>query len=295
MLLIFLRLCVLVSLCQELGIKPHHKVKEFKNELDEKLFVIDSNLKRRHLNSFLRIKLALKSKSIKEEIATKNSQSNLSQNYSSSTPNVRNLTVGRSNSATCTASVNGRVDDQIGEMAGVSRDTVRKVEKILQHIPEEDEVMQKLRTGKTSINQVYKSIYKHEYIKKQRQKQQCTPSSVISNNIIANTTTSTTTPTSKSTSHLLEIKGCDRPNRSVEESGEGEDLKQNHEMKQEIQQEEEWSGTKIIEILGRAVPIKVTVNNAKREIVYMEIDVDYIKRRKGENRETQRQKQQKEI
>ena len=58
------------------------------------------------------------------------------------------------------------------------------------------------------------------------------------------------------------------------------------------QQEEEWSDTKIIDIKDQSVPIKVTVNNAKREIVFMEIDIDYIKRKKKENREMQLQKQQ---
>ena len=131
------------KVCQELGIEPHRKVKEFNSELDGKIFVIDSNLKRRQLNNFLRIKLALKSKSIKEEIAIKNSQSNLRQNFSSSSPSVRNLTVDRNNSAsTSTTSSNGRVDEQVGAMAGVSRDTIRKVEKILQYISEEGEVMQ---------------------------------------------------------------------------------------------------------------------------------------------------------
>jgi hypothetical protein len=67
------------KVCQELGIKPHYNVKEFKDEFYEKLFVIDCNIKRRQLNNFHRIKLALKSKSIKE-IARKNRQSNLRQN-----------------------------------------------------------------------------------------------------------------------------------------------------------------------------------------------------------------------
>ena len=39
--------------CQELGIKCIFVVKNFGNEL-HKFFVIDSNLKRRHLNSFQR-------------------------------------------------------------------------------------------------------------------------------------------------------------------------------------------------------------------------------------------------
>ena len=40
------------KVCQELGIKPHYIVKEFKGEFYEKLFVIDCNIKRRQLNNF---------------------------------------------------------------------------------------------------------------------------------------------------------------------------------------------------------------------------------------------------
>ena len=162
-----------------------------------------------------------------------------------------------------------------------------------------------------SINQAYKSIYK-ESIKKQLQAHHLS-NSVISNNITANTAaTSTTSPTANLTSHVLEIKEGDRLIRSTEKSSEGDDIiKQNCELKQEIQnlreqiksleqmnrqqyqqQEEEWSDTKIIDIFDRSVPIKVTVNNSKREIVFMEIDIDYIKRKKKENREMQLQKQQ---
>ena len=45
------------KVCQELGIKCIFVVKDFENELQEKLFVIDSNLKRRHLNSFQKTEL----------------------------------------------------------------------------------------------------------------------------------------------------------------------------------------------------------------------------------------------
>lgn len=55
--------------CQELAIEPRFRVLKFENKLQEKLFVINSNLRRRHLNSFQRIELALRSKSILQEIA----------------------------------------------------------------------------------------------------------------------------------------------------------------------------------------------------------------------------------
>jgi ParB-like chromosome segregation protein Spo0J len=58
--------------CQELGIEPKIIVKEFNNELDEQLFVIECNLVRRQLNSFQRTELALKSKPILEAIVKRN-------------------------------------------------------------------------------------------------------------------------------------------------------------------------------------------------------------------------------
>ena len=124
--------------CQELGIEPETVVKEFNNELDEQLFVVDCNLVRRQLNSFQRIELALKSKPILEAIAKRNE--------SIGGKGGRNLTPL------------GRVDEKIGERAGVSRDTVRKVEKILENKRISDEVKEDLRLGKVSINEAYKMV-----------------------------------------------------------------------------------------------------------------------------------------
>jgi ParB-like chromosome segregation protein Spo0J len=41
-----------LKICQELGIEPQFEVKEFYDQSQEKEFVIEINLKRRHLNSF---------------------------------------------------------------------------------------------------------------------------------------------------------------------------------------------------------------------------------------------------
>jgi len=49
------------------------------------------------------------------------------------------------------------VDEKIGERAGVSRDTVRKVGKILENKRISDEVKD-LRLGKVSINEAYKMV-----------------------------------------------------------------------------------------------------------------------------------------
>jgi len=55
--------------CNELGIKPKFEVKEFPNALLEKKFVIESNLRRRHLNKFQRAKLVLPLLEIEKELA----------------------------------------------------------------------------------------------------------------------------------------------------------------------------------------------------------------------------------
>jgi hypothetical protein len=126
--------------CLELGITASHMVKEFQDELDEKLFVIDCNLTRRQLNNFQRTELALKSKPILEAIAKRNE--------SLGGKGVRFLTPL------------GRVDSTIGERSGVSRDTVRKVEKIIEFFSEshDKEVLDKLRSGKISVNEPYQQI-----------------------------------------------------------------------------------------------------------------------------------------
>jgi ParB-like chromosome segregation protein Spo0J len=122
--------------CQELGIEPNTIAKEFSDKLEEQDFVIDCNLNRRHLNDFQKAELALKSKPMLEAIAKRNE--------SLGGKGDRNLTPL------------GRVNDRIGKRAGVSRDTVIKVEKILKNKRVSDEIKEDLRSGKLSINKVYK-------------------------------------------------------------------------------------------------------------------------------------------
>ena len=55
--------------CYELGIKPSVLVRQFENRLQEKKFIVESNLNRRHLNEFQRIELEIKLESIESELA----------------------------------------------------------------------------------------------------------------------------------------------------------------------------------------------------------------------------------
>jgi ParB-like chromosome segregation protein Spo0J len=126
--------------CQELGIELRTTIAKFENKLQEKLFVINSNLRRRHLNSFQKVELALRSKSILQEIAKRNE--------SLGGKGVRNLTPL------------GRVDREIGKLAGVSYDTVRKVELISNTARKE--LLIKLRSNGESINGAYNKIIKEQ-------------------------------------------------------------------------------------------------------------------------------------
>ena len=143
--------------CQELRIECDYIVNDFENELLEKLFVIDSNLTRRHLNNFQRAELALKEKPILEEIAKRNSEANLKQNNNNH--NNKNHNHNHSHLSSVRIQTVGRVDQEIGKRAGVGKDTVRRVELILQKA--QPILLDKARKGQWKINKVYKKL-QHE-------------------------------------------------------------------------------------------------------------------------------------
>ena len=127
--------------CQELGIEPTAIIKEFKDKLEEQLFVIDCNLARRQLNNFQKTELALKSKPILEAIVKRNESLG-----------------GKGGKGGINMTPLGRIDERIGKRAGVSRGTVRKVEKILENEHITDKIKQDLRLGNVSINEAYKIV-----------------------------------------------------------------------------------------------------------------------------------------
>jgi hypothetical protein len=126
--------------CQELGIEePKTTTMEFKYKLEEKLFVIDCNLRRRQLNDFQKTELALKSKSILEQVAKQNSQANLKQNQDGS-PSSKSLELGDKG-----------VSEEIGKRAGVSHETVRKVETLIHKAPERVLLYNRNNTDKDNL------------------------------------------------------------------------------------------------------------------------------------------------
>jgi ParB-like chromosome segregation protein Spo0J len=127
------------KICKELGIEPQFLVRNFNDSLEEKLFVFQSNLQRRQLNNFQKTELALKSKSIVEEVARRNMSLGGS---------------GKGKGSKCLESLGEKgVAEEIGKLAGVSHETVRKVEKIIECFPAEH--LDKVRTGEISISQAH--------------------------------------------------------------------------------------------------------------------------------------------
>ena len=59
-------------ICQELGITPKTETMSFESPLHEKKFVIECNLKRRHLNTYQKVELAVPPVEIEKEIAAQN-------------------------------------------------------------------------------------------------------------------------------------------------------------------------------------------------------------------------------
>lgn len=115
---------------------------EFDNELQQKLFVINSNLKRRHSSEFQRIELALKMEPILKELAK------------------YNMSLGGKGVSIDTPLLIGRVDQKIADSANSSVTKVRKVQFILREADQDD--LTKVRTGKRKINQVYEHIKKNK-------------------------------------------------------------------------------------------------------------------------------------
>ena len=84
-----------LRVCEKLKLEPIFEVKTFDNLSDEKLYIIDVNLQRRQLTVAQRVQLSLKKKPILQELAKRNSQTNLRRGTGHSS--VQICTLGRVN------------------------------------------------------------------------------------------------------------------------------------------------------------------------------------------------------
>jgi len=133
--------------CVELDIEPDFEVRRFEDKLLEKKFVIEANLRRRHLNNFQLVELGVPLLEIEKELAKKR--------QAAGGRNGRNIQLGLApNDAK--PSFTGKAAAAVAKKVGVSTRTFERGKKILQKASEEDK--QQLREGKASISKVYDKI-----------------------------------------------------------------------------------------------------------------------------------------
>ncbi len=135
--------------CIELGIEPDFEVRKFDDKLMEKKFVIEANLRRRHLNNFQLVELAVPLLEIEKALAKKR--------QSKGGKNELNKQLGVApEDAEFEHEPKGKAVEVVAKKAGVSSRTLERGKKILEEASEDEK--QKLREGKTSISKVYQEI-----------------------------------------------------------------------------------------------------------------------------------------
>jgi DNA modification methylase len=145
-----------LKICQELGIEPKFEIKEFSEQSQEKEFVIEINLKRRHLNSFQIAELEYKMEEIYKERAKQRSLSNLknvNKEINLSTAPNDAIDVNKEKEA---EEEIGKVSEIIAKKTGLSPRTYERAKKIIEEGSEE--VKEKLRANKTTISKEYEKI-----------------------------------------------------------------------------------------------------------------------------------------
>jgi 16S rRNA G966 N2-methylase RsmD len=147
-----------LRICQELGIEPKFEVKEFSDQSQEKEFVIEINLKRRHLNSFQIAELEYKMEEIYRERAKQRSLSNLKNVNKeidlSTAPN--DATDDDANVQKEKEEETGKVSEIIAKKTGLSHRTYERAKKIIEEGSED--LKEQLRANKTTISKVYDKI-----------------------------------------------------------------------------------------------------------------------------------------
>jgi N6-adenosine-specific RNA methylase IME4/ParB-like chromosome segregation protein Spo0J len=141
------------KIAKECGAYFDVSVMDFKDELDEKEFVIKINLERRHLNNFQKVELCEKLIEI-EGLRAKNRQSEAGRIYGRGKENSSS-----SNDEKLLQDV-GETRVKIAKAAGVSVPTAERAMKILKKGTQE--LKDKVRSGKTSISYAAKTLTRSE-------------------------------------------------------------------------------------------------------------------------------------
>ncbi len=143
-----------LKICRELGIEPTSETKTFDNELLEKKFVIECNLKRRHLTDFQKAELGIKLEPIERELARQRQLATLPKKGQKdfqpvSVPNGTNT---------------GKAAEIAAKQVGLSPMTYYRAKTILENAAEE--LREKVRSGRMSINSGYKQFNRQKELQK---------------------------------------------------------------------------------------------------------------------------------
>ncbi len=133
--------------CTELGVEPDFEVRRFDDKLIEKKFVIEANLRRRHLNNFQLVELAVPLLEIEKALAKKRR----TKVEADSGDLEQGLTP-----EDVEPEFKSKATEAVARKAGVSTRTFERGKTILEKASEDEK--QKLREGKASITKVYTEI-----------------------------------------------------------------------------------------------------------------------------------------
>ncbi|MCW4024845.1 MAG: ParB N-terminal domain-containing protein [Candidatus Bathyarchaeota archaeon] len=135
--------------CTELDIEPDFEVRKFDDKLHEKKFVIEANLRRRHLNNFQLVELAVPLLEIEKALAK--------QRQVQGGKAGRDLQLGLApDDAKPEPVFKAKATEVVAKKAGLSTRTFERGKKIIENASEGDK--QRLRDGKVSISKVYQDI-----------------------------------------------------------------------------------------------------------------------------------------
>ncbi len=133
--------------CMELGIEPDFEVRKFEDKMLEKKFVIEANLRRRHLNNFQLVELAVPLLEIEKALAKRRKVE--------AGKIGRNIQLGLA-PEDAIPEFAGKAAEVVAKKAGLSTRTFERGKKIMEKASEDEK--QKLREGKASITKVYREI-----------------------------------------------------------------------------------------------------------------------------------------
>lgn len=136
--------------CQELGLEVRSDIKDFNDPLLEKRFVIEANLKRRHLNDYQRAELATALEPIERELAKRR------MSEAGKVGRQGQLGVGSNGPPPG----EGRAEDLVAKKVGLSRTTYRRAKKVM--VKGSEKLKESVRKGKKSIASAYKAVTEAE-------------------------------------------------------------------------------------------------------------------------------------